>query len=166
MIIIVIGLPGSGKSYFASGLAAALSIDYFNSDVERNKIMVRKTYSDVEKLQVYDHLLAQMRKAINENRNIVLDATFYKAAIREKFLIEAGLYPVVFIEIFASDEIIKRRLGTKRVDSDADYQVFQKISAEWEPLQADHLVMESTNENVKMMMAQAIDYLKKQGYDH
>jgi len=36
MIIIVFGLPGSGKSYFASKLAERINARYINSDVIRS----------------------------------------------------------------------------------------------------------------------------------
>lgn len=161
MIIIVFGLPGSGKTYFASRLADAISAEYVNSDVERNKMLAVKTYSNEEKQAVYDHMLRLMKQAIMDNRDLVLDATFYKESIREKFLNEASGSEVVFIEVFASEEITRHRLSKKRDDSDADYNVYKKINSEWEPLQTGHLILESTNNNIDTMIATAADYIKK-----
>ena len=40
MVVIVFGLPGSGKSYFASRLAGIISADYINSDRVRREIPI------------------------------------------------------------------------------------------------------------------------------
>ena len=86
MIIIVFGLPGSGKSYFASQLAKMLNADYINSDKIRMAMFVKRTYTINEKLAVYNEMLMQARKAEKNHTNLVLDATFYKNEIREIFI--------------------------------------------------------------------------------
>ena len=85
MVIIVFGLPGSGKSYFASRLALKLDAMYVNSDELRLKLLSKRTYSDAEKILVYEHILAAMEDALQNKKTIVLDATFYKEAIRKTF---------------------------------------------------------------------------------
>ena len=89
MIVIVFGLPGTGKSYFASRFAAMINADYINSDRVRKKLFVYRTYSIKEKLSVYYEMLAQMKEIVKQNKNLVLDATFYNTDIRKKFLDEA-----------------------------------------------------------------------------
>ena len=76
MIVIVFGLPGSGKSYFASHLASAINAEYLNSDQVRRTMFDRSTYSKKEKLAVYNEMLAQTRQAVSQKKNLVLDATF------------------------------------------------------------------------------------------
>ena len=53
MVIIVCGLPGSGKSYFAERLAKKIDADYVNSDRLRKELFPSRTYSDREKATVY-----------------------------------------------------------------------------------------------------------------
>ena len=108
MIIIVFGLPGSGKSYFASLLAQKLKAAYLNSDKERKKIMTQRTYSESEKMMVYDLMLQKMKTFVQEGKSLVLDATFYKNKIREKFIYTAkGKTPIEFIEMRAAEALIK-----------------------------------------------------------
>jgi predicted kinase len=64
MIIIVMGLPGSGKSYFAQRLAITINADYISSDRVRKTMMSSRTYSTKEKLLVYDEMLSQMQLAV------------------------------------------------------------------------------------------------------
>ena len=81
MIIIIFGLPGSGKSYFASKLAKKLKAKYVSSDVIRNQLFNVKDYTLDEKKKVYSEMIREMKRAIQQNANIILDATFYLSLI-------------------------------------------------------------------------------------
>ncbi|MDP4129883.1 MAG: ATP-binding protein, partial [Bacteroidota bacterium] len=85
MIIIVSGLPGSGKSYFASRFAKLIQADYINSDRVRKNIFPASSYSEKENASVYDEMLELTRRSIRQKKNLVLDATFYKNELRKKF---------------------------------------------------------------------------------
>ena len=160
MIVIVYGLPGSGKSFFACRFAAMINADYINSDRVRKKLFVSRTYLIKEKLAVYNEMLAQMKKVVKQNKNLVLDATFYNNDIRKKFLDEAkGAGSIFFIEVKAEESIIRKRLQEKRVDSEADFEVYKKIKKQWEPLHENHLILQSTNDNINEMLYKAADYL-------
>lgn len=74
MIIIVFGLPGSGKSYFASRLAKMINAGYVSSDKVRKELFKESVYSEQEKRAVYDKMLQQMEQAIQQKNNLVLDA--------------------------------------------------------------------------------------------
>lgn len=160
MLVLVIGLPGSGKSYFASEFARLLNAVYINSDIERNKMLAVKTYTEKEKLAIYDLMLKKMSGQVKENNNVVLDATFYKAAIRNKFISEAqGKVPLYFIQVIANEALIKQRLKKQRQDSDADVEIYKKIQQQWEPLSEVHLTLESKEDNIREMLQKASDYM-------
>lgn len=162
MIVIVFGLPGSGKSYFASRLAPLVHANYINSDLIRKKMHAMRTYSDREKLSVYDAMLAEMRRSIEQNSNLVLDATFYKQEIRKKFIDEATpAGGIVFIEVKAEEPVIKERLKQKRPDSEADFEVYKIIEAQWEPFPKPHLTLASGDNNIEEMLLKAREYLQK-----
>lgn len=163
MVIIVFGLPGSGKSYFASRLAEELGAWYVNSDRLRRERIQNRSYSDNEKLSIYQALLEMMTTALGESQAIVLDATFYKKSIRDTFVEQAKSQNenILFIEVQTDEQLIKQRLSRPRVDSEADFSVYQKIKNEFEPLSAAHLVLESGSDNIDSMLRQASDYLKK-----
>lgn len=160
MIIIVFGLPGSGKSYFASRLASMLDACYITSDRLRKEILNKRTYSEEEKLSIYDVMLSRLMEATKQNKKVVLDATFYKNEIRKNFINTIDKSEqVIFIEVIAGESLIRERLLKTREDSDADFEVYKKIKAEWEPMDEAHLVLESTNDNINKMLYKAIDYL-------
>ena len=160
MIVIVFGLPGSGKSYFASLLSTLINAEYINSDQVRKHMPGKRTYSLNEKLSVYQEMLLQMKEFLKQKRNLVLDATFYKNDIRKKFMNGAGLNSdITFIEVIADESLIRERLKTPRLDSDADFKVYKLIKEQWEPLYEPHLILRSTNDNIAEMLLKAADYL-------
>jgi predicted kinase len=160
MIILVFGLPGSGKSFFASRLAGMLRAEYVSSDALRKTLFDTRTYSMNEKLAVYKEMLNRVREAALERVTLVLDATFYRNDIRNKFLDAANPADrIIFIEVWAEESLIKQRLKKPRQDSDADFEVYKKIKKECEPFDQTHLVLQSTDDNIGEMLEKAVDYL-------
>jgi predicted kinase len=159
MIVIVSGLPGSGKSYFASRFAKLIHADYMNSDLVRKSMFPARSYSEKEKASVYDEMLELTRRSIRQKRSLVLDATFYKNELRKKFA-DAAEGDIIFIEVAANEEVIKERLKQKRADSDADFEVYKRIKQQWEPLQGHRLILISSEDNIQEMLRKGTDYLK------
>jgi predicted kinase len=160
MIIFVFGLPGSGKSFFAKHLAEKVDAEYISSDRIRKELFNVRTYSENEKQKVYDEMLSRTMQLLRENKKVVLDATFYKAAKRKKFVdVLKSFDTIFFIEVQAEEPVIKERLGKSREDSEADFEVYDKIKKEWEPLMEKHLTLQSTNDNIGEMLKKASDYL-------
>jgi predicted kinase len=161
MVIIVFGLPGSGKSYFASRLAKQLGAVYINSDELRQQLITERKYTDAEKILVYDEMLAAMTGAIQENKTVVLDATFYKQALKNRFELTAKSFNrrVFFIQVTAAEDIIEERVKRPRAHSEADFNVYLKLKKMAEPLLTDHLVLHSTDSNISSMLQTAAAYI-------
>ncbi|MEO9021965.1 MAG: ATP-binding protein [Ginsengibacter sp.] len=159
IIVIVFGLPGSGKSYFAERLAKKIHATYINSDQSRMEMYKKRTYSETEKKAVYHAMLDKMNDAISQNKSVILDATFHKESTRNIFTKKAP-GKILFMEVWADDAIIRERLKKERVLSEADYKIHQLISQQWEPIEEEHLLLESTNDNVDIMLTTALKYLK------
>lgn len=157
-IVAVCGLPGSGKSYFASRLAEATGALYLSSDEIRKELYAIRTYSDEEKADVYRELTARALQAARENV-VVLDATFYRKDLRDEVgkTIET---PVRWIEVRADESVVRDRMNRPRTHSEADFDVYLKIKDAWEPLTDEHLVLQSTNDNIDEMLEQAVQYLR------
>lgn len=165
MVIIVFGLPGSGKSYFAHKLAKELDASYFNSDSIRDSLDLKEKYSRTGKNVVYDILLTRALQAAHDHKTVVIDATFYKKDLRQRFASYIKSFnEIYYIEITADEELIRKRLSEKRSDSDADFEVYQTIKSEWDKPIFPHLVLQSTNENINGMMQETLEYLKAKSH--
>lgn len=161
MVIIVFGLPGSGKSYFASRLAMQLEAEYVNSDELRMEMIADRTYTEAEKNKVYDAMLKAMSDAVEAKKPIVLDATFYKKSIRKRFEHKARHLgeQIIYIEVTAPEGLIEDRLKMPRTYSEADFDVYLRIREIAEPLKVNHLVLVSSNNNIVSMLHEAIQYI-------
>jgi predicted kinase len=160
MVIIIFGLPGSGKSYFASRFAKVINAAYINSDKVRKETFEKSVYSDLQKKAVYDKMLEQMKLSVKKNNNVVLDASFHKENTRKTFVEEMkDKGGISFIEIQADENTIRERLKRPRPYSDADFEVYKIISQQNEPLNEPHLILKSTD-NINEMIQTATDYLK------
>lgn len=160
LVVLVGGLPGSGKTWFAKALAGRLGALYISSDETRRTLPDAGDYSRENKRWVYDEMLRRTREAIGKGNDVVIDATFYLEAVRAPFrqLEEEGS-KVYLIEVDADEALIRRRLATPRPDSQADFSIYEAVKAEWEPPEDDHLVIWSTNENLAGMLGDAMRYL-------
>lgn len=165
MVIIVFGLPGSGKSYFASRLAADLEADYVNTDKIRKELFTRPSYSDEEKILVYKKLLDEVYHHAHAKKTIVVDGTFHKENVRNDFIKlskDLNLH-LRWIEVLAEESLIKERLSKKREFSDADYSVYKLLQQQHEPFdkQNQHQLIQltSTNTNIGQMLEKAKKYL-------
>lgn len=159
--VLVCGLPGSGKSYFARHLSKVLPAAYLSTDMIRDEILEEKTYSTKEKTKVYNAMKKRMTEAHKQHHNVVTDGTFYKASLRQKFINLARDYSEVFlIEVTAEENLVRERINRKRRNSEADYGIYQKIKKEWEEITVPHMTLKSTNDNLEAMLESAIQYIR------
>lgn len=163
MIVVVSGLPGSGKSYFAEALSRRLGAVYISSDHIRNSMRARGKYSFEDKLKVY-HTMAEYTSAnVSAGNHVVVDATFYRRTMVDVFtgLAAALSSKIHFIHVTADEELIKIRLNKPRKDSEADYDAYLKVKQQFEPLQVSCLTLRSENDNVDTMLEIALEYIRE-----
>jgi hypothetical protein len=150
----VLGVPASGKSTMARGLAEALSVDVLSSDVVRKRIFGlapteaaatspdRGIYSPEATRRTYAELLGSARRAIAEGRSVVLDATFGSEGHRREVRELAGgrAVPVRFVLCTAPKEVLLSRLGERRDGesvSDARPRHFDALRRRFEPVSGE-----------------------------
>jgi predicted kinase len=165
-LVIICGLPGSGKSFLAKRLAQHLHYAHFNTDVERKKLFpIQRTYSEEEKLQVYQHLLQLCKHHLKEGTSVIVDGTFYKEELRKPFLHLAQSLdiPSPIIYVSAEESIIQERTQRVREDSEANFEVYLKLKPLFEPNRSHYLTVISTHDNIDSLITECTQYL--QSYD-
>lgn len=161
MLVLITGLPGSGKTTLAKAYAARYGVLHLNSDLLRREMGLMGHYSPEDKKKVYDALLERTREALLEGREVVVDSTFYREAIREPFRRVAAecAARLLWVEVRAQEHTIRQRLQTPRPDSEADFAVFEKIRDEYEPLQEPRLMLWSDKMPLGKMAASVREYV-------
>lgn len=161
-LILVCGLPGSGKSFFAKRLSEKIKASYLSSDIYRKELFPNhRTYSEKEKQSVYDVLLSSAETNLIHHTSVVLDATFYKNNLRLPFYKLALQLncPYSIIYISAEEMLIKERTSKIRQDSEADYSVYLKLKDVFERIEKPHLTLQSTNDNIDSLLSTALTFL-------
>lgn len=147
MLILVCGLPGSGKTSISKLLAKRFSAMHINSDVVRKRLFPTPRYSEEEKRKVYLAMAAEAEKSLREGKNVILDATFYKNEFRrmmEETAMRAGTEVYVFVCEIGESETRKRIGQRKTGPSDADFGVYLKLKETFEPIMGRHLRIDSS----------------------
>lgn len=162
-MIMVSGLPGSGKSYFASRLSKELGASYISSDLTRKDMDAQGRYAFEDKLNVYEEMAHSAGEELRAGKRVVIDATFYRKEMRELFFTLARLLhqKIALIEIVADEQIVLARLSQPRDESEADFAVYKMVKSQYELLDIEHLAIESKTDNIKDMLTKATDYISK-----
>ena len=149
MIVIVIGLPGTGKTTFSKALASKIKGLHLNTDIIRDHLDLRGQYDRKTKRLIYDSMLKEARKAIEADRNVIVDGTFYNRRIRDNYQRLANDFkvPLYWIQLRADPQSIKSRVKKKRKYSEADFEVYLKVKAIFEPIMRDCLKLWTDQED-------------------
>ena len=150
-LVLLSGLPATGKSWIGRRIALALGGELLSSDTKRIELFGPRRpdeprgpydqgrYSAEAKQRVYDLLLADARRAISQGKSAIVDGSFLQRAWREPFVALAAELkaPFCMVETVADEATVKRRLEARAHDpheaSEADWEVYQKLSKRVEP---------------------------------
>ncbi len=163
MIILICGLPGSGKTYFAKALAANMGLVHINTDSVRKSIGKMSKYDRKSKDQVYAALFNRAQQVLAERKSVIIDATFMNPKHRYPYfnLSDQKNIKLKIIQVTAEEAIIFNRLKEKRPDSEADFQVYKKMKTKFDPLERDYLKLPSDQSSQTEMIRLARNYLDK-----
>ena len=130
-LFILTGLPGSGKTTYANGLAKETGAKIFSLDTEMHKRYGEDHHIDLEireKATKYD-LLQEMEQMLLNGTSIIADFGFYKEAERKRYLRFAkqlGVYgKVVFVT--APYETLLQRVEERNKITDNIHHIDKEI---------------------------------------
>jgi aminoglycoside phosphotransferase family enzyme/predicted kinase len=178
-LLLVMGLPGSGKSRLAEGLARSAGFSVVRSDVVRKELaglpsdgptptqLRESLYTRAWNERTYAECLSRAGRLLYEGRRVLVDATFREEQKRQTFLKAAAEWgvPSSILLCQAEPETVRKRLEHRRSDaSDADWSVYLHLAANWEETgsltgQALHSI--STEADPEHALAQALDALRQ-----
>lgn len=161
MVILVFGLPGTGKTYFSEKLAEEINAVHLNTDLIREKLNFTGRYDEKTKQQVYNELFKKTQMEFRKGADVIVDGTFHKKRRREqvKNLTTAANRKIYFIEIKAEESTARKRLKEVRKHSDADLDVYEKIKSKFEVSADDCLELWSDDNDVGQMIEKAKKYI-------
>ena len=142
-IIMLAGLPGTGKSTIASKLEDMLGYDVHSASSVRRDLG-HKRYSISKSPLVYIELYKRVLHSLDNNKGVILDSVFASRQGRKIIYDIALLYTMnlLIIECLCSEKVAKKRIISKPkndglfVDSRSP-KIYDKIANVWENLNDD-----------------------------
>lgn len=149
-LVALSGLPGSGKSTVADALRRRVPIVVLQSDRIRKLLVPVPQYSTEESARVFAALYGALERLLRAGIPVLVDATNlqerYRAPLVDIAARTGARFVLVWVE--ASEDAIYRRLTARTTGaragydvSDAGIDVYQMMRARVEPIQGDHIVI-------------------------
>jgi predicted kinase len=153
-LIMVSGLPGTGKSFFCRKLAERLSFPILASDTLRKILFPSPRYRENENKRLSSACHVLIEELLRKGMPIIFDATnllehhreyLYRAAER------AGA-KLILVWVEAPTEVVRQRLLAREKaampqdDSEADWEVYNKMKPRSEKISRSHFVVDTSQD--------------------
>jgi predicted kinase len=153
-LVVLSGLPGSGKSHLARQISARYPIAVLNSDALRKTLFVRPAYSQKESARLFSSVHRLIEDLLRNGIPTLLDATNLKSAHRRPLyeIAKRTGARLLVVHVSAADAVIRGRLQARRAApgatdaSDATVAVYEMMRREAEPIVHPHITVNATND--------------------
>lgn len=170
-LIVMAGLPGTGKSTLAQALAARLPALVLDKDIIRARLFAP---GRIEYSREQDDLCMEVIYLITEHvlradraQRIIIDGRTFSRGDQVKDLLfrtERLRLTPVFIECVCTDAVAKERLERDRAAGthpagNRNFELYLELKEKAEPLSPDHLVIDTGKEPLKRSVEGCLAYL-------
>lgn len=137
-LVVVMGLPGVGKSHCARLLCRRLGSAHVASDELRSRLFIAASYAEQENRAIFAAVTALVDALLGEGHRVVVDATNLVARNREGTAAVARrrAIPITYVRVTSSDEDTRARLASRRAGrsrddhSEADEPIYERMRAQ------------------------------------
>ncbi len=128
--IVVIGLPGTGKSYFCGKLAGKAPFCIIESDVMRKSLFATPDYSAQESARLFKACHGLIEDLLYNGIPVIFDATNLAESNRERLyrIADRTKAKLILVRLDAPSEVVYKRLKERKEGADPD----NKSDADWE----------------------------------
>jgi len=151
-LIVVSGLPGTGKTYFCNRLAERLPSVVLESDVLRKTLFSPPVYSAKESSQLFRAIHRLIERLLVKGIPLILDATNLSERNREYLYSIADRLDVklVLVRVEAPPEIVRQRLEARREkpenNSDADWAIYRRMKYSVQRIRRNHYAVDTSRD--------------------
>ncbi len=152
VLIMMSGLPGSGKSYLGQRLAEQLPAVIIESDRVRKALFLEPVYSAQESTIVHRTCHEVLRRLLRRGIRVIFDATNLVEFQRELLysLAEHSGAHLLIVRTVAPEHVIRERLEQRKVAgegaSDADWRIYHRMSKSEQKIRRTHLCIDTSRD--------------------
>lgn len=159
-MIVLVGLPGSGKSHFAREIKRRIPAVILDSDALRLALFPEPKHTKPEHARLFPAIHVLMARLLERGITIIVDATNLKEANRRPFYKTAEDHgaKLVLVRVWAPKRVIHQRMaardtGANAADlSNATLDVYERMLADAEPIRRRHISVDTSKD-----LAPAVD---------
>ena len=153
-LIVLTGLPGTGKSFFARALANRMPFLILESDRLRKALAPKPRYTSRESARLFSACHYLIGQYLTDGRRIIFDATNLRESHRQPLCTLANSMntPIAVVRLTAPEQIVRHRLaeritGANGLDySDADWRVYRRMLPTEESVDRECLTVDSSQD--------------------
>ena len=153
-LIVVSGLPGTGKSYFCRKLAQKIDLIILESDSMRKQLFPSPNYGKEESTQLFQACHGLVDELLRKGINVALDATNLEEHNRERLyhIADQAEAKLVIVRMEAPPEVVRQRLERRVMreeesdHSDADWSVYSKMKSTVDKIGRNHFAVDSSRD--------------------
>ncbi len=153
-LLLVSGLPGTGKSRFCRQVQARTGAVTLESDALRLELYGEPDYSYGESRRLFSAIHAAIDRLLAEKRPVILDATNLAERHREPLYAMAERHGarLLLVQVVAPPDVVYQRLqgrgrGVDRLDrSQAGVEVYRRMAAGVEEIRRPHRVVDTSQD--------------------
>jgi hypothetical protein len=153
-LVLVSGLPGSGKSYFSRELCSRYPLAHLDSDALRRALFPQPTHGGAENERLFAAVHALLESLLARGVSAVLDATSLKEEHRRPLyeIADKAGARLVIVQTEAPPDVARQRLearahGDNRRDaSEATVAVYDRMAREMETIERPHMKVDTSKD--------------------
>ena len=176
-LIVVAGLPGTGKSFIADKIAERIDARILRTDEIRKEItgippeenryeeFGEGIYDKEMGEKTYLEVIMRARDCLKGGRSCIMDATFSERKYRDLAFDLAGELeiPFLIVECTCPEEVVIERINSRMEDgksiSDATISIYKKMKDHFEKIEEDEInVVVDTSGNIELMIETLATY--------
>ena len=161
LIILICGLPGTGKTFLAHELSKHIDSTVLSTDKIRKELIHKPTYAPWERSLIYDVLFLLVKYLHSSGINCILDGTFNmeKSRYEVKYSLNLTKEEFYIIECICPEDIIISRLISRKGDySDATVSIYLKMKKIYEKIKGNHISI-NTEKPLDVNINQILEYI-------
>ena len=158
-LIVLAGLPGTGKTHFARELANRVPLLILESDRLRKVLAPQPRYTPVESAQLFGACHLLIEEYLGQGHRVLFDATNLTEKFRRPIyqIARRASCPLVLMRFTAPREVVRRRLAERVAGmnpedySDAGWQIYCRMAPHEEPIQRQHFNIDTSQETATVL---------------
>jgi predicted kinase len=150
VLVVISGLPGTGKTYFSKKLSERFPFVTLESDALRRVLNPSPNHSKSESAQLFDAIHLLTEKLMQKGFSVIVDATNLTEKHRQYFydISDRLGIKLVLVQVEAPSSVVKDRLvkrhGDSQTNSDADWKVYQRMRHTVDKIKRKHYSVDTS----------------------